>query len=131
MAKRIQIVRSKTGKEYQYDRDRKVFVKNGKIHQKNIDDYIKRIDKSNVLTPSEKTTLKNDLMARVKQYQQEGKTLSNYGFEGHRTKNSIDRMFANMGRSTEDIATEIGVPESALRDINNWSGDTFTYNNKT
>lgn len=128
--RKIHVIRSKKGKVYHYDRDRKVLVKNGKVHDKNVDSYINKIKRSKVLTDKEKLTLINDLKAKVKEYAQDGKTLSNYGFEGHRANNAIDRLFANAGRSIEDAAAEIGVSEQDLRNPKNWNDGVFTLNGK-
>lgn len=128
--RRIKVVISKKGKAYHYDRDRMVLVKNGKVHDKNVEKYIRQINRDKALTAAQKTTIINDLKAKVKEYTQDKRTLSNYGFEGHRSKNAIDRMFANSGRSTEDAAAEIGVTEDELRNPLNWDDGVFTAHNK-
>ena len=128
--RRIQRVVSKKGKVYLYDRDRLVLVKNGVVHQKNVDKYIKRIEKDPNIKASKKKTIINDLKARVSQKARDGENLTNYGFEGYRAKNKIDQLFANHGKTVDEAAAEYGIDESALRNPQNWHDGQFYYNGK-
>lgn len=116
---RLQRVVSKKGKEYFYDRDRLVLVKNGVIHQKNVDKYIRSIEKDPNIKESKKRTIINELKARVSQKARDGESMSNYGFEGFRAKNDIDRMFANHGRTVDEVAKEFNIDEAALKNPKN------------
>ena len=138
----VKRVKSKSGKIYLYDakkyryqhkstRGATLVGKSGKINRKNVDAYIEAIKKNEGLTEAEKISLVADLEEQVNARHKRAEKLTTTGFEGYQKEDAFDRMFANAGVSTEEIADEYGIPEDALRDPANWSGDIFTYGGRT
>lgn len=119
--------------EYKHKSTRKptLVSKSGKVNTKNVDKYKKEIMSDSNLTSSQKKTIINDLDAVIKDRKDSGKKLTVAGFEGHRARNEIDRMFANAGRDIDDVAAEHNIDPNALRNAKNWHGNEFTYNGKT
>ena len=103
--------------------------KKGKINRKNVDAFKDAIDARTDLTKAEKTTIKNDLEAYIYQRQQAKEKLTTTGFIGHRTKNAPERMFANAGMTSDEIAATYGLNANELRDPANWHGNVFTASN--
>lgn len=138
----VKRVVSKSGKIYLYDaskykykhkstRGATLVGKTGKINRKNINKYEDAIRASADLTEGEKINLINKLEAEISARHKRGEKLSTTGFEGTQAEDEIDRMFANAGVSTEDVAVEYGIPEDELRNPDNWSGNTFSYGGRT
>lgn len=102
--------------------------KSGKVsvRRKNVEKLKKEIDLDDRFTDAEKKWMKNDLETQVELRAKSGKTLTSTGYMGTLTSTKADKFFANMGRSTDDIAAEMGVDEDVLRDEKNWDGDSFT-----
>ena len=54
-----------------------------------------------------------------------GKRLTTNGFEGWEADTKLDRIFANLGMSAEDLADEYDLDADELRDPNNWENGIF------
>ena len=119
--------------EYKHKSTRKPTLvgKNGKVNTKNVNKYKQEIMSDPNLTPSQKRTIVNDLDAVIKDRKATGKKLTVAGFEGHRARNEVDRMFANAGRDIDDVAAEHNIDPNALRNTKNWNGNQFTWNGET
>lgn len=89
--------------------------KKGKVNRKNVDAFKDAIDARTDLTKAEKTTIKADLEAYVYQRHQSKEKLTTTGFIGHRTKNAPERMFANAGMTSDEIAANYGLNANELR----------------
>lgn len=120
-------------KTYSYDRKSSkgaVLVNSkGKINYKNVKKFKEAIDNRTDLSASEKRTIKADLDAYVHTRHMNKEKLTTTGFIGHRTKNAPERMFANAGMTSEEIAEEYELDENELRDPNRWVGNIFTASN--
>ena len=122
-------------KTYSYDyrnykkkstRGKTLVSKSGKINYKNIADFKNEIDNSMDLSDTMKRSMKADLDAYVKQRSIDKQKLTVSGFQGHLESDKMDRMFANLGASPDEIANEYGFDEYDLVDEANWSNGIYT-----
>lgn len=111
-------------------RGRTLVSKSGKLNasnKKNIDAFKNEIMSSKEYTDAEKRGLIADLNIIIKQRMKDGKKLTTTGFFGELASDKIERMLVNAGYSIEEASEELGVSESELLDMKNWSGDKFTH----
>lgn len=111
-------------------RGRVLVSRTGRKNKKNIDTYIDKINNDRELTASEKRAKIADLRAyiedRAKQNRQgTGKRLTTTGFEGWEADSDLERMFANVGMSAEEIAYEYNLDADELLDPDNWNKGVF------
>lgn len=90
------------------------------IRKKNVEKFKKEILKDPNLTPQLQQFLADDLDSYIAQRAKEGKTLTSTGYLGVISSTSIDRFFANMGRTAEEAAFELGVNINDLTNDSNW-----------
>lgn len=105
--------------------------KNGKItanSKKNVEAFEKWIKNNPTYNDAEKRTLINDLRARVLVYHQNHMKLTSSGFMGAQQDDSITRLLTNLGYTSQELADEYDLPESAILNAENWQGDTFSWN---
>ena len=102
----------------------------GRKNYKNIEEYKNKIKTDPNLTDAEKEATLYDLDIYIDQRIKEnksssGKRLTTHGFEGWESDTELERMFANVGMSAEEVAEEYGLDEQELLDPNNWNGAVF------
>lgn len=146
---KIKRVKSKSGKIYEYDASKYKYKHKssrglvlvsakGKVNQKNVDKFKDIIDSNDSYTLKDKISLKARLDEYVYQRKSEknGKRLTSSGFLGHieatkKDSNRVKRLMANAGYSPEEVAREYDIDIDELLNLDNWSGDTFTYQGRT
>ena len=111
-------------------RGRVLVSRTGRKNTKNINDYKERIRNDSNLTPLEKRSKLADLDIYIeerakKNRQFSGKRLTTTGFEGWEAETDLDRMFANLGMSPEEMAYEYDLDADELADPNNWKNGIF------
>ena len=113
-------------KVYQYkDRSRRsktLVGKNGRLHKKNIQELIDRIDASS-RSEADKITLKSDLRDLVNIRHQNKKKLTEAGFISKVTidrDDKVKKFFINAGYSPAEFAEEIGEDEDDVLNLDNW-----------
>lgn len=102
----------------------------GRKNTKNINDYIDKINHDPNLTEGEKRSKIADLKIyiedRAKHNRQlTGKRLTTNGFEGWEADSELNRMFANLGMSAEELAYEYDLDAEELLDPSNWENGVF------
>lgn len=119
-------------KVYQYKnrkhkstRSKTLVGKNGKVNKKNVDEFIEKINSSDVLNAADKRSMINDLKAYVKQRASEKKKLTISGFQGHLESDKMDRMFANLGSTSDELADEYGFDVKNLENAKNWKDGIY------
>lgn len=96
----------------------------GRKNTKNINDYINKINNDKSLNAAEKRAkiadLKDYVDSRAKKNRQiAGSRLTTNGFEGFEKTSGLERMFANVGMSADEIAARYGFDEAELLDPDN------------
>lgn len=102
----------------------------GRKNTKNINDYIERINNDSSLSALEKRAKIADLRVYVEDRAKHnrrlnGSRLTTTGFEGWEADTELERMFANVGMSAEEIAIEYDLDEAELLDPSNWNKGIF------
>lgn len=120
-------------------RGRVLVSETGRKNYKNIKMYKEKIRNDNTLSELEKRAKIADLEDYINERVRHNKThfiaagetattgkLTTNGFEGFEKGAGLERMFANVGMSAEEIAMRYELDENELLDPSNWSGDVFT-----
>lgn len=102
----------------------------GRKYTKNINDYIDKINNDKTLSKLEKRAKIADLQAYVEDRARQnrngiGKRLTTNGFEAFEQDTGLERMFASVGMSAQEIADEYDLDEFELLDPNNWDKGVF------
>ena len=102
----------------------------GRKYTKNIKAFEDSIRNDSKLTDSEKRAKIADLHAyiedRAKQNRgSSGNRLTTNGFEAFEKDTGLERMFASVGMSAQELADEYGLDEEELLDPDNWEGAIF------
>lgn len=97
----------------------------GVVNKKNVDNYKEEILNSSI-SNAEKRTLLSDLDARIRERKRNKKKLTTTGFVGLQQEGKIERLLANAGYSTEELAAEFELSEKELLNPDNWEGNIFT-----
>ena len=104
--------------------------KNGRItpnSKKNVEKFIESIKNNISYNEAEKRTLINDLKAKILSYSENGKKLTTTGFMGMQEDSKVSRYLVNLGYTSSELSDLYDIPEDAILNEDNWSGDTFTY----
>lgn len=115
-------------------RGRVLVSKTGRKNKKNIEDYKDTIRNDKSLTPLEKRAKLADLDDYINQRAKDnrsgyGKRLTTNGFEAFEKADGLERMFASVGMSADEIAARYGLDEQELLDPANWDRGVFTASN--
>lgn len=97
--------------------------KSGRLNHKNIQRFKDSIDTNDLLSVSEKVTLKNELNALIKVRHEKGQKLTTTGFYGWKEEKKINKLLTNAGYTAEELADEIGVSEEDILNADNWKKD--------
>lgn len=109
-------------------RSRTLVGKGGRItpnSKKNVQDFVDTINARTDLSKAEKTTLINDLYAKIDAYHLGKKKLTVSGFSSLYEQDRISKIIVASGYSPDELAQEIGVSKKDLLDPNNWNGSIF------
>lgn len=104
--------------------------KDGRItpnSKKNVEKFIESIKNNISYNEAEKRTLINDLKAKILSYSENGKKLTTTGFMGMQEDSKVSRYLVNLGYTSSELSDLYEIPEDAILNEDNWSGDTFTY----
>lgn len=120
-------------REYTYKtgKSRKGYVlidSKGYLRKKNIEKYKQMIDSNDSYTIAEKRMLKVDLDNYISARKGSHRKLTTRGFEGHLQENEIERMFANAGMSSSEVAQDMGIEEADILNPDNWQNGLLVIN---
>lgn len=104
--------------------------KDGRItpnSKKNVEKFIESIKNNISYNEAEKRTLINDLKSKILSYSENGKKLTTTGFMGMQEDSKVSRYLVNLGYTSSELSDLYEIPEDAILNEDNWSGDTFTY----
>lgn len=90
---------------------------------------LEAIDKNTNYTAEEKEQFKAKIKeTMVKQRGKEFRPLTTVGYEGHLQENKIERMFANAGLSSSEVAKDMGIDEEDILNPDNWQDGLLVIN---
>ena len=95
--------------------------KRGVVMKKNVEAFKRQIDASTEYDENYKRMLKADVDNYI--LTRKGKAnrqLTTSGFMGHLKSNELDRLFTNLGYSSDEFAEATGFDEEDLLNIDNW-----------
>lgn len=120
-------------REYTYKtgKSRKGYVlidSKGHLRKKNIEKYKQIINANDSYTVAEKRMLIVDLEDYINVRKGEKRKLTTRGFEGHLQENEIERMFANAGMSSSEVAQDMGIDEADILNPENWENGLLVIN---
>lgn len=117
-------------KEYVYNHGKstkgKILVnKQGKVNQKNVENYQQQIKNNADLDEADKRQLLDILNEMINQRTTQKRELTTSGFSSLEITDPITRMFNNAGYSVEEVANEYGFDIDELLDEENWNGSVY------
>lgn len=107
-------------KTYEYKRDKAkksllLIGKHGKIYKERLDNFLSNLSEMD----------KYEALVHIDYAKDKNMQLSERKLKAMLSDNKIDRMLINLGRSAEDLATEIGVSAEDIYNEKNWKGGQF------
>lgn len=106
--------------EYEYSKAKTsplLVDKNGTVYKKRVEEFTRGMDMSD----------KAEVEQYIKFYSQHKKRIRERTLRSKMAESSIEKMIINTGRSTSELASEIGVDEADLLDEMNWDGSNFVF----
>lgn len=96
--------------------------KRGVVQKKNVEAFKRAIDANTEYSDNYKRMLKADVDNYVQTRKgKHNRALTTQGFLGHLKSDKLDRMFTNLGYSSDELAEQTGINEEDLINVNNWT----------
>lgn len=90
----------------------------GKVYKNRLKEFLKEYSGADAY----------DVEAYIDFYSEHKKRLSEQTLRSRLAENKYEKMFINVGRSSSELAKELGTTVEALTDENNWEGSTLRIN---